>query len=889
MKNGRALLLALTISVFCGLSHAQAAITRFKLNIEPQPLGSALMVFGEQSGVQVLMKIEDGEVESREAPRMVGEFTVEAALEKMLKGSGLTYELVNERTVRVSAAGEESKRPLEIAGAQSESPRTSERTDTSGTSVAQGEGAKRTDEGKLEEVLVTGSHIRGAGHLPSQLLQFDRAAIEQSVYATTDQFLTSLPQNFGGGGTVTTASGVRGGEGSMNNKGQGSGINLRGLGNDSTLVLLNGHRMAPTGIGNFVDISMIPLNALERIDVLMDGASAVYGSDAVGGVVNFVTRKGYSGLETYARYGSVTDGNHHERQISQVLGSNWASGSGLLSYTYYDRSRLGSERNFPATVGDSTGLIGPVDLVPPEKRQGVFGSLAQDIGERIHLISDNLYSVRDTTSNFNFAGDDYRWGSKVKQYQGVLGAKVDLKAGWQTEFSAGYSNAKTTFTPVFNNTTQTPFDSTSEVKSFDANVDGPAVEMPGGSARIAVGAHGRRESYDVTGWNSARTNFDRNVYAGYAELSLPLVGTPNRMRGLESLELSLATRYERYEKIGSTTNPKIGLVWKPSSALAFRSSYGRSFRAPIFNELDASTNVAAAFMFPDPLVASGQTAAIVLFGSNPELDPQKARTWSAGVDIEPEALSGFKASLTYFNIDFRDRIGTPIPTVNLFGTAFLADPAYTTVIDRTPDPTVVGAIFADPSFFDATGGVGPSGIGAIVDERLGNISRRREDGLDFSIARTFEATWGAIVAQGSGTYLFSFEDQSTPTTSFSDLLNTVSWPVDLRLRGSLDWRRQAFSIGATANYVDRYRDVRPDSTGSVGSWTTIDLRAEYKLEHWTSFLSNGSHLSLALAVQNAFDRRPPHVAELTPNRVTYDPTNSSPVGRFVAADLRLKW
>ena len=77
----------------------------------------------------------------------------------------------------------------------------------------------------------------------------------------------------------------------------GAGINLRGLGQRATLVLINGRRVAPSDTGSFVDVSMIPITAIERVEVVTDGASAIYGSDAVGGVVNFILRDDFRGIE----------------------------------------------------------------------------------------------------------------------------------------------------------------------------------------------------------------------------------------------------------------------------------------------------------------------------------------------------------------------------------------------------------------------------------------------------------------------------------------------------------------------------------------------------------------------------------------------------------------
>ncbi len=98
-------------------------------------------------------------------------------------------------------------------------------------------------------------------------------------------------------------------------------ISLRGLGADATLVLVNGRRVAISSFAesittNFVDINTIPVAAIERVEVLKDGASAVYGSDAVAGVVNIVLRKDFDGFEVSAGYGDVTSGSASEMNAS---------------------------------------------------------------------------------------------------------------------------------------------------------------------------------------------------------------------------------------------------------------------------------------------------------------------------------------------------------------------------------------------------------------------------------------------------------------------------------------------------------------------------------------------------------------------------------------------
>src|SRR5205085_1301234 len=112
---------------------------------------------------------------------------------------------------------------------------------------------------------------------------FDRHDIDRTGFATTQEVIRTLPQVFGGGVTDETTINLT--RDSTTNINRGSAVNLRGLGTTSTLLLVNGRRIAPSGFeGVFTDVSNIPLSAVERIEVLPDGASALYGSDAVGGV-----------------------------------------------------------------------------------------------------------------------------------------------------------------------------------------------------------------------------------------------------------------------------------------------------------------------------------------------------------------------------------------------------------------------------------------------------------------------------------------------------------------------------------------------------------------------------------------------------------------------------
>ena len=114
-----------------------------------------------------------------------------------------------------------------------------------------------------------------------------------------------------------------------------SGINLRGLGNTATLLLYDGKRLPPQGTqGQFTDPSVIPTIALSRVEVVADGASAIYGSDAIAGVVNFILRKNFDGIEVSARVGVTDSGEYGEQQLAAIFGKTWATGSAMIAGEY---------------------------------------------------------------------------------------------------------------------------------------------------------------------------------------------------------------------------------------------------------------------------------------------------------------------------------------------------------------------------------------------------------------------------------------------------------------------------------------------------------------------------------------------------------------------------
>ena len=191
----------------------------------------------------------------------------------------------------------------------------------------------------VEVVVVTGSRLaREPSELSRNVIVLDREAIRATGEFTLPRVLQQLPQNTNPT-NATYGSRLNG----VNNKTGAATVNLRGLGSESTLILVDGRRVGYSGVlGGVTDISTIPLSMVERIEVQLDGASAVYGSDAVGGVVNIITRQDYTGVEVDVDYGRPHESGFTETRVSIAGGFAWTGGRGTVGFERYRDSGLDS-------------------------------------------------------------------------------------------------------------------------------------------------------------------------------------------------------------------------------------------------------------------------------------------------------------------------------------------------------------------------------------------------------------------------------------------------------------------------------------------------------------------------------------------------------------------
>jgi outer membrane receptor protein involved in Fe transport len=680
---------------------------------------------------------------------------------------------------------------------------------------------------------------------------------------------------------------------------------------------VNGARLAPTStIGDFVDVSLIPVTAIERIEVLSDGASSIYGGDAVAGVVNLILRGDFEGSETAVRYGSVTEGSLDEVRLSQTLGKSWSGGNLMGTYEYFARDSLRlSDRpeiaaptllnGGPITVSDS------IDLLPEQERHSFVLSGSQSLSERLQVSSTALYSKREvTTLGVGIANTTTvsKYKSSSESVTANIVADYELNARSSLSFDAGYSQVR-------NDDFQQQFSPSSGPQIFDQTesslwsvgllANSELFNLPAGALQAAVGGQFRHEAFQTQQIGSAvLRDGSRDVSALFAEINIPLVSEDNAMPGIHRLELNLSGRFDDYSDFGTTTNPKVGLLWAPVDGVRLRSSYSTSFAPPKLGQsgaLDRGVGVlpydvvrrVLNIPLPDPSLAGVNY--LITSGTADDLDPETSRTFTAGFDINRSA-AGHDLSISgnYYDISFEDRLGTtPVPgnlNANFAPGLAFNDPSL------FPDGTVVffptseqiAAVLASlnrPVTF-AAGATAIENIGFINNVSLTrNLASTKTRGLDLEIAYGMDADVGRLTAKLNANYILDFTQQASETTPSVETLNTLYNPVDLQLRGQLGLSRGGFSGAVVFNYVDRYQTDGTSTARPIRSWSTVDLNLAYRFEDGAPDWLKGT--SIGLSALNLFDKAPPPTPPQTSFAIAgYDPANANPLGRFIAVDLR---
>ncbi len=887
------------------------------------------------------------------------------------------------------------------------------------------------EETRSDEIVVTGTLVRGVEPTGTAVIGVDRAAVEASGASTVTQLLATVPQfgsfnsiqaPVGGSNTVTT-----------------NRPNLRNLaasntnGAASTLILIDGHRAVGMGIQvTSPDLDAIAPGAIERVDIVPDGGSSIYGADAVGGVVNFITRKTFNGVAVDGRFGFAD--NYKTWDVNATAGTTWDGGGVYVSYNYSQHDALfGRDRDwvrqYPTqttavpTIGlecrtpnvqinNNPNIYGlpftpsvgaklnqpnqcdysdPASVYPEERRHSVFAAFTQDLGDALNLEVKGFFTdrkQRQTTGYYHAngtivagvgspyiigsAGETQRvhfaWGPDDAQGQLVhiqawgITPTLTAKLGdnWRARVLFNYGRSVTTAHASSFNTTAlsnaianglfNPYNPESSnpaalatignwetmgiarQSQFQARaiVDGDLFELPGGAAKIAVGAEFLRETLQTQKGTTLRSApgssyaaqtvngvtlipagaaipvFDasRTVKSVFGELVMPLLSD---IAGFQELTLSASGRYDSYSDAGGTFNPKIGLTWKPVDYLRFRAQWGKSFAAPsLANSADADPSSAgwqSGFVFgifvpPSayPALAalgyapptSANMNMIITGGGSNSLKPQTAQTWSVGADLDP--FEGARLSLTYWNVKYNNLIASPQGTAAGNPTQFFQQFPNSYVVN--PTQAQIDAAIASGLIQNGTPCTPqPSCVYIIEYQATQNLGKFHQNGFDFSISYARNTSFGSIDFNWAGTYILNRRQSVSAIAPLIDQLSGGISRMSFRtllganignLRAQVTWNHTGlFDFAPTAPGIASHYPAQ----NHVDAFDTVDLFFKY------DFNGEGAtrDLALTLGITNLLDAAPP--VRYAPGSVpaTYGYANGSTVGRLVQIGFSKKF
>jgi iron complex outermembrane receptor protein len=750
------------------------------------------------------------------------------------------------------------------------------------------------------EVIVTGTRTSGLkaadSPAPIQILSaqsLEKVAGKPDLIATLARLVPSFTaQAFGGDQANQTLQ-----------------AKLRGLSPNDTLVLVNGKRRHTTSnlevlSGPYqgaaaADLSLIPVSAIDHIEVLTEGAAAQYGSDAIAGVINIILKKDPAGGELGATYGGYYDGGGKTDDITGNIGFEPLDG-GYLNLTAEVRNHGFSNRGAvdprvvnPTTYPNTNEFSAPgypyLNLIEGDGRYNLtilaFNS-GLELGGDTQFYSFGTWGKKDAMSYEN-----YRLPNKVSytdpvtkevtypfpygfqplesiqetDYQITAGFKGAL-AGWNWDLASTYgydkddiytlnsSNASlfalygaspTNFYDGFYKATQ--WTSTADInRDFDVGLAGPLNVAFGGEFRrdtYAIGA-GNPSSYfgggaqSYPGFNPPDAgNHARKNEAGYVDFAL---------KPVDRLRLDAAGRFEHYSDFGSKAVGKLTGRYDFAAEFAIRATVSTGFRAPtLAEEYYTTTNVsptsAVVQLAPNSVGAKD-------LGLGAGLSPETSRNYSFGFVLQP--LSNLAVTLDLYEIDIKNRI-VASGTINAAVGGVVVAPAVTqAIIDNgnALDPDVVAKGQTAVALF--TNGVDTKTRGA--DLMLDSLVDHGWGKIEWSVGATYNDTKASNIRTGpatlAGQQLFDQTATSDLTTASPKYVINLgsAWTIK---KLTVDLREQIY--GASSEYVN-------DSGATLGSAVTY-----YQNKIGVTPITNVDvgyqvlkELKLSVGALNAFNRYP---------------------------------
>ncbi|WIO74176.1 TonB-dependent receptor [Porticoccaceae bacterium LTM1] len=482
----------LLCALLCGSATA-GLHDAYEITLPSQSLKETLVKLGEIAKISIIFS--DRTVTKLDSTAISGNMTIEQALQLAIEGSDLELQVISPRAVAIVSAKTEHV--------------VSESTPDSNEELFY-----------IEELMVSGRKVTGSrlrqadlnGFAPVEILS--GTELRMSGAESLSDLLKYIPVT-SGNSTSTAVS--NGGDGTAT-------VTLRGLPASNTLVLLNGQRIASNGFGGkSVDINTIPTAAIERIEILKDGASAIYGSDAIAGVVNIILHKQFDGLQLETYYGQSGHGDNGTITTNAVWGRQGSKGSYMIALNHYEQDGFNSRDRELSRDADSRPL-GGID-----KRSTATPSARITIDETTMIVKEGTSG--DSSSDFREATDedlfdflDYTSSLTPSQRTNLfINGEYEISERIIGSLSASYTHTKSkiTFapTPIFTAFEDTPIMVAADnpYNPFDTEIGDVRRRMlevgerakfnKNRAARISLGLRGHLEDWEwATTANWSRTS-----------------------------------------------------------------------------------------------------------------------------------------------------------------------------------------------------------------------------------------------------------------------------------------------------------------------------------------------------------------------------------------------
>jgi len=294
-----------------------------RIDIKAQPLGTALRLLGRQMHVQ--MVFDEAALGGRVAPSVNGAMTADAAIGRLLQGSGLTMSRTGQGVYVITRPAALTRVAMTVPGTAQDRAAADTEVDTAPTPPPGG------------DIVVTGSRIRSKNLVETApVTSVTQADIKLQAAFSVQEVLNRVPA-------------IKNSDTNLSNGNGRQQFDFHGLGTNRTLTLIDGQRI---GVTEGIDASVVPVGLIERVDLLTGGASAVYGSDAIGGVVNFILRKDFEGVNANINYGFYNADNRDNIAAQAARNSGFAVPSGMTNDGGRFDANISMGKNFAGGRGN---------------------------------------------------------------------------------------------------------------------------------------------------------------------------------------------------------------------------------------------------------------------------------------------------------------------------------------------------------------------------------------------------------------------------------------------------------------------------------------------------------------------------------------------------------